>query len=301
MMRAIIFLAGFLMLSLMNSPIMSQDTSLLNLLPSGEGELTIESEQIIESREDFYAYINGGAELYLHYGFKKLGKRTYHLNGDKQIKAEVFDMGAPKNAFGVFSYAKDTMNAHIGQQGQYIGGSLIFWQDRYYVSVFARRESEAVKESILEMGERISQSIGTKAPLPGIFHIIPEKGLMQGSTFYFHHHAWQNKYTFISHDNIFHLDPDTQALLSRYKATPRPYHLLVVEYPELKAARKAFKTSTRALSGELRKKQVVKDEQGRWMGCDRKERLLVFVMDAPSSEQARYLLDKSLENYEQLP
>jgi hypothetical protein len=285
----------------MNGPIMSQDTSLFRLLPDREMGLVIESEQIIETREDFYAYINGGAELYLHYGFKKLGKRTYLLNEDKQIKAEVFDMGAPKNAYGVFSYSKDTVNTSIGQQGQYLGGSLIFWQDRYYVSVFARRENQAVKETILKMGEGISESIGTKAPLPGVFHIMPDKDLVQGSTFYFHHHAWQNKYNFISHDNIFHLDQETTALLSRYRGTQSFYHLLLVEYPDAKAAKKAYKTSTRSLSGELKKQRLATDEHGRWMGCDRDGRLLVLVMDAPSPDQARYLLDKSLENYEKLP
>jgi len=54
-------LAGFLLLTLMNGTIMSQDTPLLRLLPDGEMGLNIEPEKIIETREDFYAYINGGA------------------------------------------------------------------------------------------------------------------------------------------------------------------------------------------------------------------------------------------------
>ena len=279
---------------------MSQDTLLLRLLPGGEMGLTIESEQIIEAREDFYAYINGGAELYIHYGFKKLAKRTYLLNGDKQIKAEVFDMGAPKNAFGVFSYSKDTVNSSIGQDGQYIGGSLIFWQDRYYVSVFAHRETEPVKQTILKMGERIRNAIGREGHLPDVFRVMPEQDLVEGSTFYFHHHAWQNKYTFISHDNIFHLNEKTNALLSRYRGSQRPYHLLVVEYPDVKAAKKAYQRATRSLSGKLRKKRLANDEQGRWMGCDRRGQLLVLVTGAPSLDRARYVLDKTLENYGQL-
>src|SRR6056297_2473840 len=166
---------------------MKLDTSLLNLLPAETSSLQVESEQVIETREDFYAYINGGAELYLNYGFHKLARRNYLLEGTYELKTEVFDMGSPANAFGVFSYSKDTSNIDLGQGGQQMGSSLIFWKDRYCISIFAHQERQDIQNEMIRMGRSISKAIGKEGALPAVFKAVPQKSLVAGSTFYFHH------------------------------------------------------------------------------------------------------------------
>ncbi len=276
---------------------MHKDKELTALLPGNTGSITVESENVYTTPEELYDYINGGAELYLNYGFRKLARRIYTFEEDNEIKAEIFDMTQPKEAYGVFSYSKDTANTDIGQGAQYIGGSLIFWQDHYFVSIFAQNETDKTKEEMLKMGRKISDAIGTTGELPGFFQTIPERSLVKGSTFYFHHHAWQNKYRYISNENIFNIDHNVDALLAQYGAPQQRYYLLIVEYPGRKKARKALKKGRKYFTDALKGERIGQDEDGRWMGCDVQDELLIFAVDVPSREKAEYLLDQTAENY----
>ena len=299
MKQRIILIFLSLLLFTMEAYPMNKDTTLMNKLPGSSISLPVESEEVYEAPEELYAYINGGAELYLNYGFRKLARRIYRLGEDNEIKAEIFDMSAPKNAYGVFSYSKDTANTEIGQGAQYMGGSLIFWQDRYFISIFTRKETNESKEEVIHMARKISDAIGTTTELPAVFNIIPERSLVKGSTFFFYHHAWQNKFRYISNENIFNIDDHTNALLNQYGGHQNRYYLLIVEYPDRKQARKAYKKGKKKFSEILKRKRVGQDEDGRWMGCDTEDQLLMFVMDALSKKEATYLLDQTAENYTQ--
>jgi hypothetical protein len=278
---------------------MKEDTLLINLFPDS-ALMPVKSEKIYETDRELYDYINGGAELYLQYGFKKLAKRIYYSDKTGEIKAEIFDLKEPKNAFGVFSYSMDTSNTEIGQGGQYIGGSLIFWQDRYYVSIFAHKDDPQTKEKILELGRKISDAIGTEGTLPASYHIIPERSAVKGSTFYFHHPAWQNKFHYISNDNIFNIDQQVKAFITQYKKEGKKYYLLLLDYPGKKETKKAFKKGIKSLSPKLNKQPIVKTGQNRWTGANHYKNLLMVVFDAPSKEETEYLLNQTIENSKQM-
>ena len=295
MLKHSIFLTLLMILSL-GGYSMDKDTVLLNRLPEETELLTVESEEIIKTRKPFYDYINGGAELYLNYGFQKLAKRIYS-SGKGTLKAEIYDMGSPKNAYGVFSYANEEINAGVGQGAQYLGGSLIFWKDKYYVSVFADQETDYTREEIITISKKISNAIENTGELPGIFQVTPEKSLDRESTFYFHNPAWQNKLFYISNENIFNINEDVKAVINKYKNGERKYYLLLAEYPDKKTARKAHKKSRKHFSKKLKHNRIIQNSDNEWIGCDRTDKLLIFTFKAPSKEDAAYLLDKSAQNY----
>jgi uncharacterized protein DUF6599 len=61
-----------------------------------------------------WGYMNGGADLYLEYGFLNLRVEEMKLKGE-ELKIECFQMSSPLSAFGIFSVrtykclAKDTI------------------------------------------------------------------------------------------------------------------------------------------------------------------------------------------------
>ncbi|MEE9464267.1 MAG: DUF6599 family protein, partial [Candidatus Neomarinimicrobiota bacterium] len=65
----------------------------------------------IYNRENLYEYINGGAELYLSYGFLQMISRTYTKSGKPDIVVDIFDMGSSRNAFGVFSHSREAIES----------------------------------------------------------------------------------------------------------------------------------------------------------------------------------------------
>ena len=52
-----------------------------------------------------FGYMNGGAELYLEYGFSGAWINEIHLTGGQYI-TEIYRMNGPEEAFGIFSVSR---------------------------------------------------------------------------------------------------------------------------------------------------------------------------------------------------
>ncbi len=57
------------------------------------------------TENSFFGYINGGAELYLEYGFSGAWICEIHFMGGK-YKVEIYRMNGPEEAFGIFSVSR---------------------------------------------------------------------------------------------------------------------------------------------------------------------------------------------------
>ena len=53
--------------------------------------------------DNLYDFINGGAEVYVEYGFAQVITQEY-VKGDDSIIFTIYEMGSPEAAFGIFSY-----------------------------------------------------------------------------------------------------------------------------------------------------------------------------------------------------
>ena len=76
---------------------------LSELVPGAVGEWRVEGEDRLYDRQGLYEYIDGGAELYISYGYERLFSRTFSKPGQPSMIVDLFDMGSSRNAFGVFS------------------------------------------------------------------------------------------------------------------------------------------------------------------------------------------------------
>jgi hypothetical protein len=94
--------------------------------------------------ENLYRYINGEAELYLPYGFKKAATVRYVKaatpSGGPQengMVVNIFEMGSPLDAFGIYSnYRSSTLpQMKVGADGFLDETELMFYQDRYFVQI----------------------------------------------------------------------------------------------------------------------------------------------------------------------
>jgi len=244
----------------------------------------------VYTRETIYGYIDGGAELYLSYGFESLSSRTYTREGAPDIIVDIFDMALSKNAFGVFSHSRETIDDAVGQGSQYTKGLLLFWKDRYYVSILASPETEDSRTAVFELARRIDQAIPARGPLPGVLTLLPTDLLVEESIRYFHHHVWLNSHYYVADENILRIDDKTEAVLAKYKTGDARWFLLVVEYPgepEALAARSDFvKAYLPGTDGEV----VVQIEDSTWAGCRLSGRVLAVVFNAPTKEAATTLL-----------
>jgi hypothetical protein len=235
-------------------------------------------------------YIDGGAELYISYNFQNSLALTYHHETEGDITVDIFDMSRSDDAFGVFAHSRETSDERVGQGSEYAAGLLTFWQDRYYVSILAYPETAGKREVVFQLGQAISGLIRTRGPLPPLLALLPVEGLVPDSTHFFHHYVWLNSFCFVSNENVLNIEPDTPAVLGKYRAGAATCFLLLLRYPDdprAAAAQERFRTLQLAgsASGE---KQDPKD--GRWTVLRRQGRLLMIVLKAPDSAVAADLL-----------
>ena len=85
-----------------------------------------------------YEYIDGAADLFNSYGFVRLATADYVSGaGEHAVTVEVYDMGEPLHAFGLFASERppDVKALGLGNQGYAGDGVVAFWQGRQYVKV----------------------------------------------------------------------------------------------------------------------------------------------------------------------
>lgn len=274
----------------------SPPIDLVSLLPDDVGGWRVGADDQAFTPENLFDYINGGAELYLSYGFKSVLSRTY-TNADRpEIIADIFDMGSSENAFGVFSHSREIIDDTIGQGSQYSHGLMLFWKDRYYVSILASPETAETKEAVFELARHIDQEIPGEGPLPRTLDLLPRDSLDLASVRYFHHYIWLNSHYYVADENILRIERDTNAALAKYGTTGANHLLLVAEYPYDKRAREAQDGFVTHYAPELEGDSAAQIEDGTWTGCRRTGAVLAVVFNAASKESVLGLLDDVEKN-----
>jgi hypothetical protein len=107
-----------------------------------------------------WGYMNGGADIYLEYGFEKLRVEEFS-NEDETIKLEIFKMDDPISAFGIYSIktfkceqsnlvtTTDCLNRF---QFQLLYGN-------YYIQLINESGSENAKQTLISMAETLLKKL----------------------------------------------------------------------------------------------------------------------------------------------
>ena len=257
-------------------------------LPAQVGEWRKPAKPIYYDRKTLYDYIDGGAELYLAFDFVRATTFLYAAGPDDEIKVDVFDMGSPRGASGVFAHGRETMAAEVGQGSEYGGGLLTFWKHRWFVSVLGYPETESKRQAVYELGRAIAALIPETGTPPAILTALPKPGLVEASARTFHHHLLQNDYVFVSHENPLRIDKDTEAVLARYVQQGGRHLLMLVDYPTEAEARKA----QRGFRGRVLGGAAAAKQGDRWAGLKRTGKRLVIALAAPSRQATNHILSE---------
>ncbi len=122
--------------------------------------------------DNLYKYMDGAADIFVEYGVRTM----LHLDATAKgvdIAVDVFDMGTPEIAFGMYAAERSPNYKFIamGAEGYRNAGILNFLQDRYYVKLAAFGEGA---DSLLQSFAReLSARIGAKPSLPLLLTRLP--------------------------------------------------------------------------------------------------------------------------------
>ena len=168
------------------------EAELLGLLPK-QGELSdwqIVSEPRFFDRNNLFEYIDGAADLYLLYSFRRVITTDYAVGADSSsVNIEIYCMESPTHAFGIYAAERSPgeQPVDIGVQG-YVGANVLnFYKGRYYIKMTSFALAKDLSASLAQMGRSIADKILGEFQEPAIFRYFPVENKIKQSERYIPH------------------------------------------------------------------------------------------------------------------
>jgi hypothetical protein len=162
----------FLLTNLLLSTFLLQATSIHGLLPENKscGDWLAVGQTEHYQSDELYFLINGGADLYLEYGFKEVVAQSYQNNANEKISVEIYDMGSSEAAFGIYSLSKSAQGetANLGYFSVKTSNSLLFTSGSYLVLMRSATASASLSEGFCLLAECILKKNPAKGNIPAL-------------------------------------------------------------------------------------------------------------------------------------
>lgn len=161
-----------LLTNLLLSAFLLQASSIHGLLPENKSSgdwLAVGQTEHYQS-DELYFLINGGADLYLEYGFKEVVAQSYQNNANEKISVEIYDMGSSDAAFGIYSLSKSPQGeaANLGNFSVKTLNSLLFTTGSYLVLMRSATASASVSEGFCLLAESILKKNPSRGDSPAL-------------------------------------------------------------------------------------------------------------------------------------
>ncbi len=139
----------------------------------------------VYSPSNLWERINGAADQYLNYGFRKLYAVDLR-NGNVGLALEIYDMGTPLNAFGIYTTESPPQKEKlkIGTEAVVAAPSQGFLlKNRYYVKleIFEGKMTDEMGRNILQ---DVDAALSGNASYPIELEFLPQANLIKGSYAY---------------------------------------------------------------------------------------------------------------------
>ena len=272
-------------------------TLVVDLLPRQIAGWTLGDSPVVYDRETIFDYINGAGEVYRSYAFSQVAVVVYTGAQGPDITVELFDMGNPADAYGVFSYAREREETGIGGGYEQKGRVLCFWQDRYYVCIASDERTEGSDQALLEVARAISERLPEASDPPDMVAMLPTEGLVAFSGRFFHLHQSLNYHYYLARENVLNLDLDTDAALARY--APGSTYLLLVDYKNASDAAAAASSFQRSYLPDAGDSRTMETENGKFSSYEQRDQYVVVVLDAESAAAASDLIQSTVNGLAQ--
>ncbi|MEJ2737194.1 MAG: hypothetical protein P8189_27145 [Anaerolineae bacterium] len=226
--------------------------------------------------ENLYDLVDGQADFFFAYAFREVAVQTYEDASGATVRVEIWELGTPADAFGVFTTYRAGSPVAVGNGGDSDPGRrLDYWQDHFFVRISS---ISSLDDDILHtFAEVVSDALPAGGEPPLTLAFLPQVGMVERSEVFFHQEISIQDYLWLGGQNLLALDAETNGVLARYDTGGEIATVLLVQYPDSKAAASALE----ALAGS---------EIGRLVASATRDDVLVAVFGSVSEKEARTLL-----------
>lgn len=117
-------------------------------------------------------------DLYHAYGFKRQAEVEYETPrfGSKPlILLEIFDMGTPENALGIYNFHTypQAKFEWVGSKAMLSGGYLRFSKGRYFIQIEGYEFATGIREAMVAIAKAVASEIKDPPPKPQMLTLLP--------------------------------------------------------------------------------------------------------------------------------
>jgi hypothetical protein len=250
--------------------VFSQQEQLLQLLPN-TSELMgfdLKSEPEYYQGDDLFYLINGGADIYLEYGFKDVISASYENEKGVGFKAEIYQMLNDSAAYGIFSFNRNdkTIYHDIGDESIRQDDFLIFIKGHYYVVLTTQSNQEVQHIDLLKKAKMISAKLKVSGSLPSLVaeydQIAPNAIYLRGNLALSNIYLFDFTDIFQFSDGLYFKDTDVSTFF--------------FNYPSPEVAEKTFQKVKTRLQNSTRFQNFEETDTG-FSLTDKKDQVLLFT------------------------
>jgi hypothetical protein len=219
----------------------------VSLLPSSDlpTETVVSGEAQLYTGRELFDYIDGGADLYLEFGFVDAAVREYKSPAGEDITASIYRMEDPEAAFGIFSVnrrgaSEPAKMGAIGARSEY---EFLFCHGVYYVQVQSTATDSVTGKTIDQIAARIDSSLaGQPSDWPEALKLLPRTGFVPHSEVYVEGPLGLGSRWHMSDENLLALSDTVPGVMASFMVRQggHPALYLVVEYPDSAFAQNVF-------------------------------------------------------------
>ena len=130
-------------------------------LPDVDGLVPDGPPQKADDLEGLFARINGGAEQYGRYGFRRALFQTYKTGSSRSIELEIFQMKNAEAAHQIYTLMAGQGNRKLDMGHEAVLGEyyLIFRKGRFYVTITGSDSEEKTRDELIAVARAVEKKI----------------------------------------------------------------------------------------------------------------------------------------------
>jgi hypothetical protein len=247
-------------------------------------------------KDGLYGYINGGAEIFLQYGFEGLSVIRYIEDtgpaAEREITFEVYRMASPVDAFGIFSLKREgdeRTSPEIEAVHWLSASQAALVKGSFYVNITGVKATE---EEIESFAAAASRKIGAGSALPPELSLLLSSGRIQGSERYIQGKLAAEGESLLLDREFWAFGKGTVAVSAKYGPSRTKLIIVIPRAPIPGLAEEARKLFSEYLEDVTVREGVLvgKNAGGRWFLFDSVDSRAFLVAGEPDYETAIRLI-----------
>jgi hypothetical protein len=210
--------------------------------------------------QNLYGHINGGAELFLEYGFEQLQIQSY-TNGDQAVVLELYEMKTSNSALGIYlmKAGEEKPCAEIAVRNTVNTYQMLLTSANYFVQINNFGGDSSLVPIMVSLGQNIISQINREYN-HNLFDYLPKENIVRNSERLFcGPYSLQSIYTFGKGD-IFQLNGEIFGVSADYQTDSREsFTRLIIPYPSLENASAVFSNIIKNLDPYLEVTETAPD------------------------------------------